>query len=134
MKKILLLLFLSTLFTACSGLNSGGYNNGYGNSGSRNRYDNRYDNRYGGRRYDDIERQRLENERERLELERLKLENERNRINRSKVIKVQPPKIGRCPSGWRRSDRKCTTSDRKKWGCKDMRTKAGTLCIQGRQR
>ncbi|WKZ57263.1 MAG: hypothetical protein QY326_00965 [Bdellovibrionota bacterium] len=134
----IILLFLVTLLSmaGCAELGTPYSSGGTYGGGSYGGYQDPY---YSGSRYDDYyyrekertrdERRELERERERLEEERERLEEERRRAREAARRPPPPPPQPRCESGWRPSDHKCSSEERKR-GCKDMRLPSGQLCVK----
>ena len=127
-RNLIIPTLVSCFLCGCPALNSGG---------GVYYPDSRYDRPYYGGRYDyenERERERLERERDRLERERERLEREREDLieeRKEKPPKKKKPKKDRCPSGWVPSERRCSSSERKR-GCQDMRTPGGLGCVRGR--
>ena len=98
----------------------------YGNTyGSNDYYRQREEERIRDERRDlERERDRLDDERDRLERQR---EKQREREAQARAAPPPPPRE-QCPSGFRPSSDKCTSSERKH-GCKDIRTDSGLLCV-----
>lgn len=107
----------------------GSYGGPYGGYGS---YDDRHRDRY------EYERDRAADERRRLEWERRRLEDERRRLederrhdhyNPPVYNPPPPPRQEQCPSGFHPTSRNCTSEERKKRGCKDIRVSPTLKCI-----